>query len=193
MIPKLLLDAIEGENAIGTGVRGASMFLLGNEIVGMIFDMRWAIIVVMLLIVADFHYGWSESKKRHKEAERKHNEILMDYYRWHKSRAWRRSANKLVDYIIIMFVFGAIGMAVLEPIQVSHTWGSWAGCVLACACEIASIVGHFFYLHGVNVETKSLKGFFKALAVAFARRKDPDIGESLQEAFDKTDNETNGK
>ena len=38
---------------------------------------------------------------------------------------------------------------------------------------------------GVSVEKKTINGFFKAFAIAFAKRKDEDVGEALKEAFDE--------
>ena len=55
--------------------------------------------------------------------------------------------------------------------------------MIACGCEIFSIFGHFFFLRGVTVEKRNLVGFFKALLVALARRKDEDVGEALDEAL----------
>lgn len=184
----MLLDT-QTVNALGTGTRGVTFVIFGGEIGAMLFDMRWGIMLLILLVVADFRYGWGESAKRYKKAKDEKNEILMDYYRWHTSRAVRRTLNKLADYIVIMLMCGAIGMAIFEPLGIEHTWGAWLGAVIACVCEIISIFGHFFYLHGVKIETKSLKGFLKALAVAFAKRKDEDVGEALDEAFEETEKE----
>lgn len=182
----MLLDT-QTINAMGTGTRGVTFVVFGGEIGAMLLDMRWGLMLLILLVVADFRYGWGESAKRYKQAKKEKNEILMEHYRWHTSRAVRRTLNKLADYIVIMLMCGAIGMAIFEPIGLDHIYGAWIGAVIACVCEIVSIFGHFFYLHGVHVETKTIKGFFKALVVAFAKRKDPDVGKSLQEAFDKTD------
>lgn len=186
MYTKMLLDT-QTANALGTGTRGTVFIIFGGEIGAMLLDMRWGIMLLILLVVADFRYGWGESAKRYSDARKAKNDILMEHYRWHTSRAVRRTLNKLADYIVIMLMCGTVGMAIFEPLGIEHTWGAWVGAVIACGCEIVSIFGHFFYLRGIRIETKSINGFFKALAVAFAKRKDADVGESLQEAFDKTE------
>lgn len=178
-------EIIGTSNALSTGTRGTVFVVFGGEIGAMLLDMRWGIMLLVLLVLADFRYGWGESAKRYHAAVKAKDEMLVEQYRWHTSRAIRRTLNKLADYIVIMLMCGAVGMAILEPIGIEHTYGAWVGAVIACACEVVSIFGHFFYLHGVRVETKSIKGFLKALAVAFAKRKDEDVGGALEEALDK--------
>lgn len=193
MYTKMFLDT-QAANALGTGTRGAVFILFGGEIGAMLLDMRWGVMLLVLLVVADFRYGWGESAKRYKAAQREGNAILMEHYRWHTSRAVRRTLNKLADYIVIMLMCGAVGMAIFEPLGIEHTWGAWIGAVIACGCEVISIFGHFFYLHGIHVEARSLKDFLKTLAVAITRRKvDPDIGDALGEAFDSTGESKNAK
>lgn len=167
----------------GTATRSVTFLLFANEIVGMILDMRWALFLLILLIVADFRYGWGESRRRYGEARKSGSNVLMEHYKWRMSRAIRRTFNKLADYIVLMLLAGAIGMAVFEPLGIQHTWGSWVGAAIACFCELASIFGHFFYLRGVTVEKRTLAGFLKALIVAFAKKKNEDVGEAVEEAF----------
>lgn len=179
------MDAAAG-GALATGTRGTVFVVFGGEIGAMLLDLRWGVMLLVLLIAADFRLGWGESKRRYREALRTHDGLRAEMYRWHTSRAVRRTLNKLADYIVVMLVCGAVGMAVLEPMGVGHTWGAWAGAVTACFCEAASIFGHLFYLHGIRVERKGVRGFMRALMVAWAKRKDADIGESLEEAFERT-------
>lgn len=179
------LDTIQTTNAMGTGTRGTIFALFGGEIGSMLLDMRWALMLLILLVVADFRFGWEESERHYEHAKRQGNRVLMEHYRWHTSRAVRRTLNKLSDYIVVMLMCGAIGMVILEPLGIKHVWGTWVGAIIACGCELTSIFGHFFYLHGVKVEKKSIGGFLKALLVAFAKRKDPDIGGAVEDAFNE--------
>lgn len=172
---------------IGTGIRTITFVGFGSEIVGMLIDMRWAFLLLVLLIVADFRFGLGESNKRHRDALERGDKTAADYYEWHTSRAVRRTCNKLADYVVLMLLSGAAGMALFEQVGVEHTWGSWIGAAIAFYCEVSSIFGHFFYLHGVTVRKRTLVGFIKALIVAFTRRKSEDMGEALEEAFSKTD------
>lgn len=175
---------VEVGNSLGTGTRGTVFVLFGGEIGSMLVDMRWGVMLLVLLVVADFRFGWGESNRRYHEALRSHDELHADIYRWHTSRAVRRTLNKLADYIVIMLMCGAVGMAILEPLGVEHSWGAWVGALVACGCELASIFGHFFYLHGVKVERRGVGGFLRALLVALLKRKDKDIGDAVEEAMD---------
>lgn len=171
-------------NALGTGTRGTVFVVFGGEIGALLVDMRWALVMLILFIIADFRFGWGESARRYKQAEKAKNCTLMEQYRWHISRAVRRTLNKLADYIVMMLVCSGIGMAVFEPIGIEHTWGGWVGAVIACGCELSSIFGHFFYLRGVEVEKRTISGFLKALIVAIVKRKDAEVGEAVEEALE---------
>ena len=57
--------------------------------------------------------------------------------------------------------------------------------IVAILCEAKSVVGHFLYLHCLTGKDGSgLTRFLKTFAVALAKRKDTDLGESLEEALD---------
>lgn len=183
---------VQATNSLGTGTRGTVFVIFGGEIGAMLMDMRWCIMLLVLLVIADFRMGWGESSKRYWHARKKKDKVMMDQYRWHPSRAVRRTLNKLADYIVIMLMCGAIGMAVFEPVGIEHEWGAWAGAVIACGCELSSIFGHLFYLRGVTVERKTIGGFLQALAIALVKRKSNDIGEAVEDAFNQQNNEHKG-
>lgn len=174
-------------NSTGSARRITGVGIFGAEAVAVITDSRWVLMLMVVLILADFRFGMRESKKHYEDAKKDGDKIRMDYFKWHPSRAWRRTFNKFADYIVIMLVCQVIGMAVLMPIGVSYQYGIWAGGVIACACEICSIFGHFFYLRGVKVEKRDLIGFAKALVIALAKKKDEDAGEALEQAFNETE------
>lgn len=188
MTDKLFLNNTGG--VMSTGTRGTFTILFGNEILGMMMDMRWSLLFILLLILADYHYGIGESRKRYAEAEAAGNAVLMEHFRIHGSRARRRTCNKSIDYLILITMCGSLGMALLEPVGISHVWGCWIGALIVFYCEVSSIFGHFFFLHGVKVEKRTIWGFIKALVVAFAKKKDEDVGSAIEDAINKTDNDS---
>lgn len=160
------------------------MLLLESEFVGILTDARWMLMLIVLCVIADFRFGWGESHKRYNAAKEIGNAVLMDKYKWHTSRAWRRTMNKLMDYIVWVTVGMLLGMVALKPIGIDYTFGGVvATVIIVCLCELPSACGHFFYLHGVKVEKKTLLGFLRAFSVALARRKNPDVGDALDEGF----------
>ena len=108
---------------------------------------------------------------------------MMVQYHWRTSRAIRRTINKLVDYVVWVTLGMAIGMALLEPVGVDHIFGGVAATAIAVTCEAKSFFGHFFYLHGVNVEQKTVIGFFRAFIIALVKKKNEDFGDALEEGF----------
>ena len=167
---------MDGVDVTGnTGTRVLTLALFGGELSGIISDSRWLLLAIFLCVVADFRYGWGESSLRYERARRKGDKVVMSQYKW-----------RLVDYVVWICVGVAIGMAVLAPLGVSYNYGGLAAAVVAILCEAKSFMGHFFYLHGIRMEENSVRGFFKAFVVAFAKRKDKDIGEALEEGFKET-------
>ena len=175
-----------------TGTRALTLTLFGGELAGVISDMRWLLLAILVCVAADFRYGWGESGRRYARAKAKGDKVVMSQYRWRTSRAVRRTVNKLVDYVVWICVGAAVGMAVLAPLGVDYRWGGTVAAAVAIACEAKSFAGHFFYLHGIRLEGRSVKAFFRAFAVAFAKRKDEDIGEALDEGFNEMDKKKEG-
>ena len=174
---------VENYTGMNTGTRLAGFVLMGNEMVQIIYDARWLLALITLCVAADFWYGWSESRKRYEAARAKKDKIVMSQYRWRTSRAVRRTVNKLIDYIVWVSLGVFTGFALLRPLGADYMMGGVAATAVAVGCEAKSFIGHFFYLHGVRIERKSVGGFLKAFVVAFAKRKDADVGEALEDAL----------
>ena len=60
-----------GVNGMNTGTRTMGLLLMGNELVAIIYDARWLMLVITACVVADFRYGWGESHKRYAKAKDK--------------------------------------------------------------------------------------------------------------------------
>ena len=80
-----------------------------------------------------------------------------------------------------------VGWAILRPLGIDYMLGGIVATTIAVGCEAKSFIGHFFYLHGVRIEEKSVRGFLRAFVVAFAKRKDKDIGEALEEGLNASE------
>lgn len=175
------------DTGMNTGTRAMVTALMGNELTLIIYDARWLLVVLVVCVAADFRYGWGESHKRYNRAKEKGDKIVMAQYKWRTSRAVRRTVNKLIDYVIWISIGVFIGMALLKPFGIDYMVGGVTATAVATACEAKSFCGHFFYLHGIRIEEKSVKGFLRAFVIAFAKRKDADIGEALEEGLNNND------
>ena len=87
---------LQSSSTAGMGARSFSFLLFGGEIMPLVVDAKWFIALLVALIVADFRFGWGESHKRYDKAKWAGDEKGMATYRWHASRAIRRTRNKLV-------------------------------------------------------------------------------------------------
>mgnify|MGYP003231681944 CR=1 FL=1 len=173
--------------SMNTGTKAVGFTLMGSELVAMISDAKWLLVVIMACVLADFRYGWGESNKRYEQARSEGDKVGMHAFKWRTSRAVRRTVNKSVDYLIWVCLGMLIGWAILKPLGVDYMLGAIIATIIAVCCEAKSIIGHFIYLHGIKIEEKTVKGFFKAFAVAIAKKKDAGIGEALEDALEMTD------
>lgn len=176
----------DNDTVMETGTRAIGITVFGSELMSVMTDARWMLLAITVCVLADFRYGWGESSKRYNRAKAKNDKLVMAQYKWRTSRAMRRTVNKLIDYFMWVTLGMFFGWAILKPLGVDHVIGGVVATAVAIACEAKSFCGHFFYLHGIRVEEKTVKGFLRAFIVAFAKRKNADIGEALEEGFNTT-------
>ena len=138
------------------------------ELYGWVFDLRWGIGLLIALMIADLLSGCAESRKKNIKIP--------------KSRCIRRTLNKICDYAAVMMVFFCIGgMMVNNPVL-----GLFLGIVISCFAECCSVVGHLFYLKGIQVKF-SFKYFFifiYKVLLALVNLKHKDLGEALEKAIE---------
>lgn len=148
------------------GGKAALVGTMGGEALSALYDLRWMLVFIVVLILADFWFGVSESIKKH------------EHFRF--SRAGRRTCNKAVDYLTYLLVGALLGMAIFEPLGwTDHTTTAAIGLGFGCIWEIDSIVGHACALHGV-VNRFSVKRFL----ISLIKRKNEDVGEAVEDGFD---------
>ena len=141
---------------------------MSAEALTALFDLRWMLVLIVVLIVADFWFGVSESLKNH------------EHFRF--SRAGRRTCNKAVDYITYLILGSVLGLAIFEPLGwANHVTTAAIGLGFGCIWEVDSIVGHVCARHGIK------DTFCAGRRVgALSRGKNADIGEAVEEAMDDT-------
>lgn len=176
------------ETAAGNVVtRSAWLALLYGELTEIVWETRWLMLAVLLCIAADLRYGWGECSKRYSQAKAQGDTMLMDKYKWRSSRAWRRSMNKTLDYFLWVVLGAFVGKAILESVGVDYIYGSIVMAGVAIVCEAASFFGHFFYLHGVAVEQRTVSGFIRAFMVSVIKAKNETVGEAVEAGLDAVD------
>lgn len=153
-------------NAGGVVVAGA----LYAELIQVLYDLRWAVLFIMVLVFTDFWSGLTASVKVRKEDFR-------------LSRALRRTVVKFLEYINFIIFGLVLSKACLIPFGIGdNNTGGAIGACLAMLIEFDSIYGHICDLHGIKNRI-SVKRFF----VAWLKRKNEDAGEALEEALEDKD------
>ena len=145
--------------AIGIGI-------MASELETLVYDLRWLIALSFALIIADFWLGISESKLIGKEIR--------------KSKAWRRTLNKVVDYMCYLMVAGLLGKAIGEPMGLDALKVASVVMLLTCAWELDSIYGHICVLNGAEKDF-SIRKFI----IGIFKRKSEAIHEAVDEAQEK--------
>ena len=158
-------------------IRNITTVGIGAEFVSMLYDMRWFFIVMAILIFADYHFGKAESKKRYSETG-------DERYRFHFSRAVRRTFNKSMDYLCWVLMSGIFAQAFSAPFGIQVNTIAAIICLLAAACELSSIFGHFCYLRGIPYRF-DVRRFF----ICLAKKKDRDVGDAIEQSLDTCDDD----
>lgn len=155
--------------------QGVTWAVFGAEALGVLYDLRWMLVCVAVLIVADFWWGSKETIKKHEETG-------DDKYKWRFSRAGRRSLNKCIDYLTYLLIGAVLGIAIFQPLGIcSHTVSGAIGLGAGALFDISSIIGHVCYLHDIDTHGGILKLLWR-IAVSFIKRKNNDLGEAIEEA-----------
>lgn len=145
-----------------------------SECYAIIFDLRWMILLAFVLILSDFWFGISVSRMQGIEVR--------------KSRAGRKTLNKVIDYLCYVLLGAVIGKAIgdpygLNPITVSIT------IMILCYCfEIDSIYNHICELHGVKKRYSIWTILWKFITFKFK-----DVGEAFQDMRNQSKDFKNNK
>lgn len=145
-----------------------------SECYAIIFNLRWMILLAFVLILSDFWFGISVSRMQGIEVR--------------KSRAGRKTLNKVIDYLCYVLLGAVIGKAIgdpygLNPITVSIT------IMILCYCfEIDSIYNHICELHGVKKRYSIWTILWKFITFKFK-----DVGEAFQDMRNQSKDFKNNK
>lgn len=146
--------------AAGTTV----IMTMQQEALSALYDLRWMLAAVALLVIADFWFGITASLSRHEK------------FRF--SRAGRRTFDKMASYILYLLLGAILGMSIFEPLGIcSHTQSAAVGLAFAAVFELDSIKNHVCELHGWQFHF-SVKRFL----ISLLKRKANDLGEAVEDA-----------
>lgn len=153
-----LLHAIAPQLA----VVGAYSFV--EEIRGVVFELRWMLVFIVAMIIADFVLGIIDSVVKRGEDFR-------------FSRAGRRTMCKFIEYNSYLVLGFGLGVAILQPVGIcSYTISAMCGLGLAFIFEFDSIMEHVCAIHGIKNKVS-----IKRLLVDYIKKKYNAAGEIIEE------------
>ena len=163
--------------------QGVSWTVFGAECLTAVYDLRWMIILAVILIGTDFWWGCRELASKRKKATRA---MDKERYKFHFSQAGRRTLNKAVDYLTYLLVGCVAGLASTEPMGIAtHTTTAAVGLGFGMLFELSSIVGHIAAVKGINIHLN-----LKRLLVAIIKHKSEEVAEILDEGIEYVDDGT---
>lgn len=151
-----------------------SLIGLFGECTQILYDLRWMILLAIILILSDLWFGISASR--------------VQGITIRKSRAGRRTLNKLVDYICYILLGAVIGKAIGEPYGVNPILVSITVMILCYCFEIDSIYGHICEIHGIKKQYSIWKIIFKLFTLKFK-----ELGEAFRDMAEQKNNFKNTK
>lgn len=150
-------------------VAGAYSFI--GEIKGVVFELRWMLAFIVVMIVADFVLGIIDSVVKRGEDFR-------------FSRDGRRTMCKFIEYNSYLVLGFMLGIAILQPVGIcSYTISSMCGLGLAIVFEFDSIMEHICAIHGIKNKVS-----IKRLLVGYIKKKYNTAGEIIEEVTKEEEN-----
>lgn len=140
-----------------------------GECTQILYDLRWMIVLAIILILSDLWFGVSASRIQGIEIR--------------KSRAGRRTLNKIVDYICYVLLGAVLGKAISEPYGMDPIVVSITLMVLCYGFEVDSIYGHICEIHGIKKKYSIWKILFKLLTFKFKY-----LGEAFKDMAEQKNN-----
>ena len=145
-----------------------------TECLQLLYDLRWMILLAFILIIADFWFGMNASKLKGIPIR--------------KSRAGRRTFNKIIDYICYLLMGAVLGKAIGEPYGMNPIVVSITVMVICYCFEIDSIYGHICEIHGIKKRYSIWRILFKLLTLKFK-----DVGEAFKDMSEQKNQFKNTK
>lgn len=136
------------------------------ELLQVLFDLRWAVLFIIVLVITDFWSGLTAS-------------VVVRKENFRLSRALRRTICKFLEYVNFIIFGLLLAKATLEPFGLgSDVMGGAIGVGAALLIEFDSIYGHVCDIHGIKKRFS-----VKRLFVAYLKRKNADVGEAVEEVM----------
>ena len=131
-----LIILVYGMNNHGTMIKAIFIGFFG-EWSHLLHDLRWIILLAILLILTDLWFGVRDN-------------VYVKGEEFRFSRCGRRTFNKTIDYICYVLLGATLGKAIAEPYGVDPIITAITIMIFCYGFELDSIYGHICSIHGVH-------------------------------------------
>lgn len=134
-----------------------------EELQGLLFSLRWALLFVVVLVLTDLWSGIAVSIRVHREAFR-------------RSRAVRRTIAKFMEYFCFILIAALLSKSILLPYGIGTDYtGGAIGATIVLLVEADSIVENVCLLHNVRAHFSILRAL-----LAVVRIKNPTAAKAIE-------------
>lgn len=149
------------------------MSTFGQEAIGAIYDLRWMLVTLFILMLFDTAFSYAEHIKDLHEGKKDDD--------WSCSGAIRRFGGKMGTYLSFLIIGCLVGLSFTEPFgYVNHIVTSAIGAGIGILCDTISIAGHWLHLKGIYI-TLSPTRIVRSLIIAYVKSKNDYVGEVVEE------------
>ncbi len=169
---------------------GVMLTTFGEECMAAAYDCRMLLGLIAVLVMADLWWGVRESRMKYNEAVADGRTADAEKWKVRRSRAGRRTMNKLVDYATYFLLGLFLGLGIFRQMGVSHTVVASIAVGFGGLFEILSVGGHILAVHHVEVPRITPKTFWRfigKLLVNLVRQKSPKVGDALEDTLEETE------
>lgn len=174
---------------------GVMLSTFGEECMAAAYDCRMLLGLIAVLVMADLWWGVRESRMKYNEAVAEGRTADAEKWKVRKSRAGRRTMNKLVDYATYFLLGLFLGLGIFRQLGVSHIAVASVAVGFGALFEVLSVGGHILAVHHVEVPRVTPKMFWRfvgRLLVNVVKRKSANVGDALEDAIEDAGKEDKG-
>lgn len=132
-------------------VTSVAAFTFLEELQGLLFSLRWALLFVVVLVVTDLWSGIT-AQVRVRRAE------------FRRSRAVRRTLGKFMEYFCFILIAALLSKAILQPYGIGTEYtGGAIGATIVLLVEADSIVENICLIHGFKARFSVMRALLGVL------------------------------
>ncbi len=132
-------------------VTSVAAFTFLEELQGLLFSLRWALLFVVVLVITDLWSGITA-------------QVRVRGTEFRRSRAIRRTLGKFMEYFCFILIAALLSKAILQPYGIGTEYtGGAIGATIVLLVEADSIVENVCLIHGFKARFSVLRALLGVL------------------------------